>query len=125
MTRHGRPQRAAYPARQRSYGNILVTPVDQPGISAAEVARVIAAHAPGGITAAASAHDDVGARELLLAHHDTVTLLDCSDLDDGADIDVPADLHRYDTGTGTVGPRLLNDPRCVSAHSDGAKCSRG
>ena len=103
---------------------VLVTPVDHPGINAAEVERVIATHRSGGITAAAhrdstgrlqrghpvlfdaewtaaattSAHDDVGARELLAAHQDIVTLVDCSDLSDGADIDVPADLRRLTVG---------------------------
>lgn len=99
---------------------VMVMPVDHPGINAAEVERVIAAHLPGGITAAAhrdslgrlrrghpvlldaewtaaaatAAHDDVGARELLAAHRDILTLVDCSDLSDGGDIDVPADLAR-------------------------------
>ncbi len=97
--------------------DVLVVPVDRSGLSAAEVARVIAAHRPGGITAAAhrdragqlrrghpvlfdsqwvgpaaaSAHDDVGARDLLAAVPGVVTLVDCSDLDDGRDIDLPAD----------------------------------
>ncbi|WP_369696180.1 NTP transferase domain-containing protein [Brevibacterium sandarakinum] len=100
--------------------DVLVTPVDRPGICAEEVERLIAAHRPGAITAAAhrdeqgqlrrghpvvfdamwtaevvtAAHDDVGARQLLTAHRDIVELVDCSDLDDGEDIDVPADLHR-------------------------------
>ncbi|WP_432789600.1 nucleotidyltransferase family protein [Brevibacterium sp. K11IcPPYGO002] len=100
--------------------DVMVTPVDRPGICAAEVARVIAAHSPGRITAAghrdskgqlrrghpvlfdaswtgqaaAAAHGDIGARGLLEAHRSVVDLIDCSDLDDGADVDVPADLHR-------------------------------
>ena len=100
--------------------DVMVTPVDRPGICAAEVARLIAAHRPGAITAAAhrdsegrlrrghpvlfdaswtsqaaaAAHRDVGARDLLEAHRSVVDLIDCSDLDDGADVDVPADLHR-------------------------------
>lgn len=104
--------------------NVLVTPVDRPGISAAEVARVLAAHSPGGITAAAHqgpngqlrrghpvlfdaqwtatasafAHGDVGARELLIAQPEAVAWVDCSDLDDGLDIDVPADLPRLNVG---------------------------
>lgn len=99
---------------------VMITPVDRPGICAAEVARLIAAHRPDGITAAAhrdangelrrghpvlfdaswtveaaaAGHGDVGARDLLEAHADVVDLIDCSDLDDGADVDVPADLHR-------------------------------
>lgn len=104
--------------------DVLVTPVDRPGICAAEVARVIAAHSPDGITAAAhqdmtgrlsrghpvlfdalwtaaaaaSAHGDVGARELLIDQRETITLVDCSDLDHGLDVDVPADLRRLDVG---------------------------
>ena len=103
---------------------VLVTPVDRPGVGAAEVARLIAAHSPGEITAAAhrdaqgrlhrghpvlfaarwtaaaaaSAHGDVGARDLLVDHGDAVVLVDCSDLDDGLDVDVPADLRRLDRG---------------------------
>lgn len=100
--------------------DVMVTPVDRPGICAAEVARLIAAHRPRSITAAghcdangslhrghpvlfdeswtsqaaAAAHSDVGARDLLATHRSVVDLVDCSDLDDGADVDVPKDLHR-------------------------------
>lgn len=100
--------------------DVMVTPVDRPGICAAEVARLIAAHRPRAITAAghcdangslhrghpvlfdeswtsraaAAAHGDVGARDLLATHRSVVDLVDCSDLDDGADVDVPKDLHR-------------------------------
>lgn len=100
--------------------DVLVTPVDRPGLSAAGVARVIAAHRPDGITAAAhrdaegrlrrshpvlfaaawtapaaaAAHDDVGARDLLSAQRHRVQLVDCSDLEDGGDLDSPADLWR-------------------------------
>lgn len=120
---------------------IMVMPVDHPEISAAEVARVIAAHRPGDITAAAhrdplgrarrghpvllgaewtaaaatAAHDDIGARELLATHRDIVTLVDCSDLSDGGDIDVPADLDRL-TGDGSrlssAGADSDAAPRC-------------
>lgn len=102
--------------------DVLVTPVDRPGTCAAEVARVLAAHRPGGITAAAhreasgelrrghpvlldaawttaaaeAAHADVGARDLLRARRDHVQLVDCTDLDDGADLDLPEDLWRLD-----------------------------
>ena len=102
--------------------DVLVTPVDRPGMCAAEVARVLAAHRPGGITAAAhreasgglrrghpvlfdaalttaaaeAAHADVGARDLLRARRDQVQLVDCTDLDDGADLDLPEDLWRLD-----------------------------
>lgn len=101
---------------------VLVTPVDRPGMCAEEVARVLAAHRPGGITAAAhreasgglrrghpvlfdaawtaaaaeAAHADVGARGLLRARRDHVQLVDRTDLDDGADLDLPEDLWRLD-----------------------------
>lgn len=102
--------------------DVLVTPVDRPGTCAAEVARVLAAHRRGGITAAAhreasgglrrghpvlldaawtaaaaeAAHADVGARDLLRDRRDLVQLVDCTDLDDGADLDLPEDLWRLD-----------------------------
>ncbi|MEE1650079.1 nucleotidyltransferase family protein [Brachybacterium sp. J144] len=102
--------------------DVLVTPVDRPGTCAAEVARVLSVHRPGGITAAAhreasgglrrghpvlldaawtaaaaeAAHADVGARDLLRARRDHVQLVDCTDLDDGADLDLPEDLWRLD-----------------------------
>lgn len=105
---------------------VLVCPVDRPGLRAEEVARVIASHRPEEITAAAhradtgrlrrghpvllgarwtaaaaaAAHDDVGARDLLRAQHEIVQLVDCSDLDDGGDLDAPADLWRLDVGAG-------------------------
>ena len=44
--------------------------------------------------AAAAAHEDVGARDLLEAHSSAVDLVDCTDLDDGTDIDEPEDLPR-------------------------------
>lgn len=100
--------------------DVLVTPVDRPGLCAAEVRRVLDTHEPGGITAAAhrgatgqlrrghpvlfaarwtaaaaeAAHDDVGARPLLAAERELVRLVDCSDLEDGGDVDAPADLAR-------------------------------
>ncbi|WP_295652009.1 nucleotidyltransferase family protein [uncultured Dietzia sp.] len=100
--------------------NVLVMPVDRPGVSATAVERVIHAHGPGGITAAAhrdpggrlrrghpvlfaarwtgdaaaAAHGDVGARGLLSTQYELVRLVDCSDLDDGADVDTPDDLTR-------------------------------
>lgn len=100
--------------------DVLVTPVDRPGMNPEEVARVIAAHRRGEITAAAHrepsgrlrrghpvlfdarwtaaaahvAHEDVGARDLLRARPDIVQLVDCTDLEDGADLDVPEALWR-------------------------------
>src|SRR5690625_5441319 len=89
--------------------DVLISPVDRPGLRAEEVARVIAAHRPEQITAAAhrtgtdrlrrghpvllaarwtaaaaaAAHAEVGARDLLRAQREIVQLVDCSDLDDG------------------------------------------
>lgn len=103
--------------------DVLISPVDRPGLRAEEVARVIAAHRPGQITAAAhrtgtgalrrghpvllaarwtapasaAAHADVGARDLLRAQREIVALVDCSDLDDGGDLDAPADLWRLES----------------------------
>lgn len=103
--------------------DVLISPVDRPGLRAEEVARVIAVHRPGAITAAAhradtgvlrrghpvllgarwtapataAAHADVGARDLLRAQREIVQLVDCSDLDDGGDLDAPADLWRLES----------------------------
>lgn len=100
--------------------DVLVMPVDRPGVIPEEIRRVIVAHHQGSITAAvhrdhtgqlrrghpvlfdagwtgaavAAAHGDVGARDLLTAHREIVQLVDCSDLDDGADVDEPRDLAR-------------------------------
>ncbi|MGO4384034.1 nicotine blue oxidoreductase [Specibacter sp. RAF43] len=103
--------------------NILVALVDQPGITAALVARLLAAHRPGRITAAgyagsgtgpgaglrrghpivfsaslaaeaaASAGGDSAARAFLRAHPGLLDVVDCSDLSDGADVDTAEDLH--------------------------------
>lgn len=103
--------------------DVLVTPVDRPGVSAEEVARVLAAHRRGEITAAAhrdasgrlrrghpvlfdarwtaaaadAAHHEVGARELLRGQRELVQLVDCTDLEDGADLDLPEQLWRLGT----------------------------
>lgn len=45
-------------------------------------------------TAAEQAHGDRGARGFLAAHPELVDLVDCSDLSDGGDVDVPVDLFR-------------------------------
>lgn len=96
----------------------MVALVDQPGRSAELVHRILQAHRPGRITAAgyrsgdaplrrghpvlfapnhtcpasSAATSDAGARAYLAAHHELVDLVDCSNLDSGADIDKVADL---------------------------------
>ena len=50
----------------------------------------------GRAAAAEAAHADMGARDLLRARRDQVQLVDCTDLDDGADLDLPEDLRRLD-----------------------------
>lgn len=98
--------------------HVLIAVVDQPGVTAELVARLLAAHQPGRVTAAgyrdaggtlrrghpllidaalkgeaaASAAGDAGARAFLQANPDVVRLVDCSDLDTGADVDTPAQL---------------------------------
>lgn len=93
----------------------LVMLVDQPGIGAEVVARVLAAHAAGAplVTAtydgerghpvllarhhwegaAATAHGDRGARDHLRRHRAALTLVECGDIAVPRDIDTPADLH--------------------------------
>ena len=102
--------------------NVLVALVDQPGVTADLVARLLAAHRAGRITAAGyrpaagvpgklarghpilfdsahaiqaagSATGDAGARLFLRSHAHLIDLVDCSDLSDGADVDTPAGLH--------------------------------
>lgn len=103
----------------RAGHNVLVALVDQPGVSPALVARLIAAHRPGRITAAgyhgaagglhrghpiifdpllavqaaAISNGDVGARDFLRSHPELIDLVDCGDLFDGADLDTESDLH--------------------------------
>jgi nicotine blue oxidoreductase len=102
--------------------NVLMALVDQPGLTPELVSRLIAAHRPGRVTAAAyqspdgrlgrghpllldaglragaaaSAGGDAGARVFLQAHPDLVDLVDCSDLSGGGDIDTPDQLHLLD-----------------------------
>ena len=96
--------------------------VDQPGLTPETVARLLAAHRPGRVTAAAyrgpegklqrghpllldatlreeaakTATGDAGARHFLRAHPDLVDLVDCSDLSGGEDLDTPDQLHLLD-----------------------------
>ncbi|MCQ8832459.1 nucleotidyltransferase family protein [Streptomyces malaysiensis] len=95
-------------------GAALVALVDQPGIGAEAVARVVAAYrSPSTLAAAAydgerghpvlfgadrwgditaSAVGDRGARAYLRAHQSAITLVDCSDIARPDDIDTPEDL---------------------------------
>jgi nicotine blue oxidoreductase len=102
--------------------HVLIALVDQPGLTAGTVARLLAAHRPGRVTAAVyrgpegtlqrghpllldatlrpaaaeSATGDAGARVFLQAHPDLVDLVDCSDLSGGEDLDTPDQLHLLD-----------------------------
>ena len=108
---------------------VLVALVDQPGLTAGLVARLLAAHRSGRITAAGyraagdapsglrrghpilfdhalaiqaagTASGDAGARAFLHAHGELIDLVDCSDLSDGADVDTPAGLHLLEGWSG-------------------------
>ncbi|KOG52853.1 4-diphosphocytidyl-2C-methyl-D-erythritol synthase [Streptomyces griseoflavus] len=97
-------------------GGALVSLVDQPGIGAAAVARVIAAY-EGGADLVAAAYDgkrghpvlfgagrwaavaagatgDRGARAYLKEHEEALTLVECADVAEPYDIDTPRDLFR-------------------------------
>jgi nicotine blue oxidoreductase len=99
--------------------HVLVALVDQPGLTAAAVARLLESHRPGRVTAAAyrgpagtlerghpllldsslrgealaAATGDAGARRFLQAHPELIDLVDCSDLSGGEDLDTPDQLH--------------------------------
>jgi nicotine blue oxidoreductase len=99
--------------------DVLVALVDQPGLTPATVARVLASHRPGRVTAAAyrgtdgklrrghpllldatlrsaaaaSVTGDAGARLFLQGHPELVDLVDCSDQSGGEDLDTPDQLH--------------------------------
>jgi CTP:molybdopterin cytidylyltransferase MocA len=97
---------------------VVVALVDQPGIGAAAIARVVAAYegtgslvsaAYGGrrghpvlfgadrwADVAASAEGDRGARAYLRRHADAITLVECSDVAEAYDIDTPQDLYRLE-----------------------------
>ncbi|GAU67149.1 hypothetical protein SSP35_04_02320 [Streptomyces sp. NBRC 110611] len=97
---------------------VVVSLVDQPGIGAAAVARLIAAYVAGADLAAASyggrrghpvlfaaghwpdiaatAEGDRGARAYLQRHADALTLVECSDIAEPYDIDTPEDLYRLE-----------------------------
>jgi nicotine blue oxidoreductase len=102
--------------------HVLMALVDQPGLRPETVARLLAAHRPGRVTAAAyrgpdgalkrghplvldaslraeaaeTATGDAGARHFLQAHPDLIDLVDCSDLSGGEDVDTKDQLHLLD-----------------------------
>ncbi|QCO99820.1 nucleotidyltransferase family protein [Arthrobacter sp. 24S4-2] len=102
--------------------NVLMALVDQPGLTPETVARLLDAHRPGRVTAAAyrgpdgalrrghpllldvtlrseaaeSATGDAGARLFLQAHPDLIDLVDCSDQSGGEDLDTPDQLRLLD-----------------------------
>jgi nicotine blue oxidoreductase len=101
---------------------VLMALVDQPGLTPETVARLLAAHRPGRVTAAAyrgpdgtlrrghpllldatlrseaaeSATGDAGARLFLQAHQELIDLVDCSDQSGGEDLDTPDRLGLLD-----------------------------
>ncbi|MFE3547516.1 NTP transferase domain-containing protein [Streptomyces kronopolitis] len=97
---------------------VVVSLVDQPGVGAAAVARVVAAY-DGGRALASAAYDgrrghpvlfgaerwadiaatatgDRGARAYLRTHADALTLVECADVAEPYDIDTPEDLRRLE-----------------------------
>lgn len=97
---------------------VVVSLVDQPGIGAAAVARVVAAY-DGGSSLASAAYDgrrghpvlfgadrwpdiaatatgDRGARAYLQQHAAALTLVECADVAEPYDIDTPEDLRRLE-----------------------------
>ena len=102
--------------------HVLIALVDQPGLTSAAVARLLASHRPGRVTAAGyrspegklrrghpllldaglraeaaeQAAGDAGARLFLQAHPELIDLVDCSDLSGGEDLDSPDQLHLLD-----------------------------
>lgn len=98
--------------------DVLVALVDQPDLSAELIHRLRASHRPGRITAAgyrgsdgalirrhpvlfganlageaaAAATGDAGAKAYLQTHAGLVDVVDCTDLGDGRDVDIEADL---------------------------------
>ncbi|MBT2512489.1 nicotine blue oxidoreductase [Arthrobacter sp. ISL-30] len=108
--------------------DVLVALVDQPGLTAEAVRRIISAHRPGRITAAAysrpdgavrrghpvlfdgrlaaeaamTAEGDTGARRFLEEHPELIDLVDCPSfpgaLPGDADVDTPSELHLLKEG---------------------------
>ena len=103
----------------RPLDHVLVALVDQPGLTAETVARLISAHRRGRVTAAGygepgealtrghpllldaslreaaarSSSGDAGARPFLKAKPGLIDLVDCSDQSGGQDLDTPDQLH--------------------------------
>jgi nicotine blue oxidoreductase len=100
--------------------HLLMALVDQPGLTARTVARLLASHQPGRVTAAAyggnqratlrrghpllidvvlrdavgrTVTGDAGARRFLQTYPELVDEVDCGDLSTGEDIDTPEQLH--------------------------------
>ncbi|KRE68314.1 molybdenum cofactor cytidylyltransferase [Arthrobacter sp. Soil736] len=107
-------------SRARAGDHVLVALVDQPGLTPETVTRLLRAHRPGRVTAAAytdnagrlrrghpllldsslrpeateSAAGDAGARQFLQARPELIDLVDCgAGEQSGADIDTPDQLH--------------------------------
>jgi nicotine blue oxidoreductase len=99
--------------------HLMVALVDQPGLTSRTVGRLLGAHRPGRVTAAAyndgdgiarrghplvidaglraavagTVTGDAGARGFLRAHPELVDEVDCSDLSNGLDVDTPEQLY--------------------------------
>ncbi|MFJ9947341.1 NTP transferase domain-containing protein [Kitasatospora sp. NPDC091207] len=116
----GSSLRAGLDALAPEASAVLVMLVDTPGVTAAAVGRLLAAHRAGAelaaaayegrrghpvligarhfAEAAAGATGDSGARALLAAHADGITLVECADIAVPDDLDTPADLARWAAG---------------------------
>jgi len=114
----------------------IVALVDQPDITPAVIARLVATFAAGAPVAVAAyrgkrgnpvllarstwaevsrlADGDVGARPFLAAHPELVTAVPCDDIADPADIDTPADL-----------ARRIADPSSTESGAPGARPQPG
>lgn len=113
----GSSLRAGLAALPDEVSAVVVVLVDQPGLSADAVARLVS-RADGPRTVASATYDGVlghpvalgrdhwaevarlavgerGARPFLAAHPELVTLVECADVSSADDVDRPADLHRF------------------------------
>ncbi|MFJ4669110.1 nucleotidyltransferase family protein [Kitasatospora purpeofusca] len=116
----GSSLRAGLAALPAGSSAVLVMLVDTPGVGAAAVARLLAAHRAGAglaaatyggrrghpvligaghlAEAAAGARGDAGARALLAAHAAELVPVECGDVASPDDLDTPADLARWGAG---------------------------